>query len=265
MRGDVTINVIISGLFAIGVAAFIVLILFKHFQEIHILNMQARSERDAFYLANALISHEKIVYEKDGIRYRGVLDSKKLDEIFIKSNKGIDEDFIRQTINPSNLITLEKLDLSYPNSISWIYIIDIDRCNEKECLVWGGATVSLTKDILFDNPVTNFATCSFGVIMSRVPKGCVAFAPLGVVAGKWVLGVGAIIGGAAACAIGSVTFFVLSAGEIVECFKQSGEFIRNLFQTGSPIGKRGLPVNIIYEDGSIHKGRVIVAILEWTK
>jgi hypothetical protein len=265
MRGDVTINVIISGLFAIGVAAFIVLILFKHFQEIHILNMQARSERNAFYLANALISHEKIVYEKDGIRYRGVLDSRKLDKIFIKSTNGADEDFIRQTINPSNLITLEKLDLSYPNSISWIYIIDIDRCNERECLVWGGVTVSLTKDILFDNPVTNFAKCSFGVITSNVPKGCGAGAAGGAVAGKWLFGVGAIVGAAVGCAVGSVISFVLSADKIFNCFEQSGEPIRNFFQTGSPIGKRGLPVNIIYEDGSIHKGRVIVAILEWTK
>jgi hypothetical protein len=265
MRGDVTTNVIISGLFAIGVAAFIVVILFKHFQEIHILNMQARSERDAFYLANALISHEKIVYEKDGIKYRGVLDSRKLDKIFIKSNKGIDEDFIRQTINPNNLITLEKLDLAYPNSISWIYIIDIDRCNEKECWVWGGVTVSLTKDILFDNPVTNFARCSLGVIAPRVPKGCAAGATLGVAAGKWIFGVGAIVGAVAGCAVGSVISFVLSAGDIVGCFEQSGEYIRNFFQTGSPIGKRGLPINIIYEDGSIHKGRVIVAILEWTK
>jgi hypothetical protein len=261
MKGDVTINVIISGLFAIGVAAFSLYLLFKFFQWVYVQNLQAQTERNAVNLLNALISHEKLIYEKDGIKYRGVLSANKLDDIFrYKSYNGLNLKDILTILNPENRywITSDKLDLWYSDALSFIAIIDLDDCNENRCVVWAGIIVSLTQNLLWDSPLFKFGKCLFGTFSQRIGRGC----EKGAEAGKWFGWIGEGLG----CVGGAFFQFINIPGHIQDmwgCAKVSlPPSIKLILEGKSPITQRGLPVSIIYEDGSIHKGRVMIGILE---
>jgi hypothetical protein len=270
MKGDITINVIITGLFAIGVAAFALYFLFKIFQEVQILNTQAQTERDAILLANAIISHEKLVYEKNGIKYRGMLNASKLDSIFLKSYKGFnDTDVFKNVFNPDYWITRDNLDLGYDNTLSLILIIDLDDCNKDRCVVWGGMTVNLNAGELLENhPLVKFDKClvqSFDVSLGHLEKSvgaCAAGGGLGAAIGSVIPGVGTVIGAAVGCAVGVITTF-WTPEEITNCISRSiPEPIKMWLETGNPVSHRGIPINIVYGDGNIHKGRLIVSLLE---
>jgi hypothetical protein len=270
MKGDITINVIITGLFAIGVAAFLLYLLFKIFQEVHTLNIQAQSERDAILLANAIISHEGLVYEKNGVKYRGMLKASKLDSVFLKSYKGFNDiDVFKNIFNPKFWITRDKLDLGYDNTLSLILIIDLDDCNKDRCVVWGGVTVSLNPwELVKENPLVNFGEClvqSFDVSWGHLEKSvgsCVVGGGLGAAIGSVIPGIGTAIGASIGCAVG-VIGTLWTPEEISNCFQRNiPEYIKNWVQTGSPVSHKGIPINIVYGDGNIHKGRIIVSLLE---
>jgi len=272
MKGDITINVIITGLFAITVSAFLVFILFKTFTEIQTANYQSQSERNAINLANALISNEKIVYEKDGIKYRGILNASKLNETFLFSENGFrNKDSFRLIFDPNSWITKEKLNLGYPNAFSLVFILDIDDCSEEKCVAWGGLLsprLSIS-DLIESNPRYKFGKClfeSFDVSWGhaeRMGSSCILGGGAGAAIGAWVLGIGAPIGAAIGCAVG-ILATLWTPEEISNCVnKAMPEFIKNWFETGSPISNKGLPVNIIYDNGKIHVGRVIVSLIEW--
>jgi hypothetical protein len=271
MKGDITINVIITGLFAIGVAAFALYFLFKIFQEVQSLNIQAQTERDAILLANAIISHEKLIYEKNGIKYRGMLNASKLDSIFkVKSYKGFNNaDNFKNVFNPDYWITRDNLDLGYDNTLSLILIIDLDDCNKDRCVVWGGMTVNLNAGELSENhPLVKFDKClvqSFDVSLGHLEKSvgvCAAGAGLGAAIGSVIPGIGTAIGAAIGCAVGVIAT-LWTPEEVANCFQRSvPEWIKNWFETGSPISHKGIPINIVYGDGNIHKGRLIVNLLE---
>jgi hypothetical protein len=270
MKGDITISVIITGLFAIGVAAFALYFLFKIFQEVHTLNIQAQTERDAILLANAIISHEKLVYEKNGIKYRGMLDASKLDSIFLKSYKGFnDTDVFINVFNPDFWITRDKLDLSYTNTISLILIVDLDDCNTDRCVAWGGITVSLNPwELIENNPLVKFGKClvqSFDVSWGHLEKSvgaCAVGAGIGAAIGSVIPGIGTAIGAAIGCAVGVVAT-LWTPEEIENCIERSiPEPIKMFLETGNPVSHKGIPINIVYGDGNIHKGRIIVSLLE---
>jgi len=270
MKGDITINIIITGLFAIGVAAFALYFLFKIFQEVHTLNIQAQTERDATFLTNAIISHEKLVYEKNGVKYRGMLNASKLDSVFLKSYKGFnDTDVFENVFNPKFWITRDKLDLSYTNTLSLILIIDLDDCNTDRCIAWGGITVSLNHwELVKENSLVKFGEClvqSFDVSLGHLEKSagaCAVGGGLGAAIGSVIPGIGTAIGAAIGCAVG-VIGTLWTPEEIANCFQRSiPESIKNWFQTGSPVSHKGMPINIVYGDGNIHKGRIIVSLLE---
>lgn len=271
MKGDVTISVIITGLFAIGVAVFALYFLLKILVEVHTLNLQAQTERDASFLANAIISHEKLVYEKNGIKYRGMLDALKLDSIFkVKSYKGFnDTDALKSVFNPDFWTTGDRLDLSYVNTLSLILIIDLDDCSKDRCVAWGGIIVSLNAwELIEDNPLVKFGRClveSFDVSWGHLEKtvgACAVGAGLGAAIGSVIPGVGTALGAAIGCAVGVIAT-LWTPEEIANCFQKSiPEWIKNWFQTGSPISHKGVPINIVYRDGNIHKGRLIVNLLE---
>jgi len=244
MKGDITIGAIISGLFAIGVAAFSLYLLFKIFQQVHTINIQAATERDAIYLANALISHERIVYEENGVKYRGMLNATKLDEIFpVKSEKGFnDSEKLRLIFHPSNWISKDKIDLAYQNSYALIIIVDLDDCDENRCVAWGGMSVNLNYWELFveEHPLVKFGKCLFESLD---------------------VSLGTALGIAIGCGVGLIATLWTPA-EISNCVTRSiPEVVKQFLGSGSPVSNRGLPVNIIYDDGRIHKGRIIVSLL----
>ncbi len=270
MKGDITINVLISGLFAIGVAAFGFLFFLKTIQEIQTLNTQAQTERDAMHLANALISHEKLIYEKDGVRYRGILNATKLDNLFFKSDGDDTEkkNYFLSMFNHNSWITSEKLDLSFPNALSIIMIVDLDDCNQDRCVVWSGISVSVSKDVLLNTPSRKLVDClvrDFDKSWGHAEKmmiGCAGTAAAGAAIGVWALGIGAPVGAAIGCGVGIIST-LWTPDELSNCIKRSfPEYVKQYFESGSPIAQRGIPVNIIYDDGRIHKGRLIVNLLE---
>jgi hypothetical protein len=270
MKGDITINVIISGLFAIGVAAFAVYFLFKVFQEVQTLNFQAQTERDAIFLANALISHEKLIYEKDGIKYRGMLNASKLDDIFKKSYKGFNDiDNFKNVFDPRYWITQDKIDLGYTNTLSLILIIDLDDCNKDRCVAWGGIATNLNAlELAVNNPLINFGKClvqSFDVSRGHLGKtvgACAAGGGLGAAIGSVIPGIGTAIGAAIGCGVGVIAT-LWTPEEIGNCFMKSvPESIKMWLETGNPVSHKGVPINIVYENGNIHKGRLIVSLLE---
>jgi len=271
MKGDITINVIITGLFAIGVAVFALYILFKIFQEVHTLNIQAQTERDAILLANAIISYEKLIYEKNGIKYRGMLDASKLDSIFkVKSYKGFnDADVFKNVFNPGFWITRDKLDLGYDNTLSLILIIDLDDCNKDRCVAWGGVTVSLDPwELVKENPLVKFGEClvqSFDVSLGHLEKSvgaCAVGGGLGAAIGSVIPGIGTAIGAAIGCAFGVIAT-LWTPEEIANCISRNiPEPIKMWLETGNPVSHKGIPINIVYGDGNIHKGRLIVNLLE---
>jgi hypothetical protein len=261
MKGDITINVIISGLFAIGVAAFSVYFLFKFLQWVHVQNLQAQTERNAVHLVNALISHEKLIYEKDGIKYRGVLNASKLDNIFTyKSDHGLNKNDVLTILNPVNKywITSNKLDLSYSDALSFIAIIDLDDCNENKCIVWAGIVVSLTQNELWDSPLFKFGKCLYETISQRIGRGC----EKGAEAGRWLGWIGEGLG----CVGGAFFQIINIPGHILDIWNCAQislpPSVKLILEGKSPITQSGLPVDIIYDDGRIHKGRVMVGILE---
>jgi len=271
MKGDITINVIITGLFAIGVAAFALYLMFKIFLEVQTINLQAKTERDAILLANALISHKKLVYcDNNFICHRGMLDANKLNGMFISSTNGFSEtaDFIK-IIDPENWITRDKLDLEYENAINMVIIVDLDDCKEERCIAWGGTIVNLNAGELVENyPLFKFGKClvgSFDISWGHLQKttiACATGAGLGAAIGSVIPGVGTAIGAAIGCAIGIIAT-LWTPEEIANCIMKSmPEPIRMWITTGNPISHKGLPVNIVYDANTIHKGRVIVSLLE---
>jgi hypothetical protein len=270
MKGDITISVIISGLFAIGIVTLSVYLSLKFSQIIRVSNAQAQTERDAVFLANAIASHEKLIYEKDGIRYRGVLNASKLDSTFKKFNNGIGQNEFLTLINPTNWITFDVFDLSYPDSLSLILIIDLDECNEENCIVWGGSTVSITSGILLNSPFYNFGECMYQTFESRVLRKCEIGGAFGK-AVSWLGNSGEIIGKAIGCAAGIFSLFsnrglnydVNLPYDILYCAVENiPEPVKLVLQSGNLISQRGIPVNIIHDDGRIHKGRITVSLLE---
>jgi hypothetical protein len=271
MKGDITINVIITGLFAIGVTVFALYFLFKIFHEVHTLNIQAQTERDAILLANAIISHEKLIYEKDGVKYRGMLNASKLDSIFkVKSYKGFnDADVFKNVFNPDYWITRDKLDLGYDNTLSLILIIDLDDCNIDRCVAWGGMTINLNAgELLESHPFVKFGKClvqSFDVSWGHLEKSvgaCAAGGGLGAAIGSVIPGIGTAIGAAIGCAVGVVAT-LWTPEEIGNCISRSiPEPIKMWIESGNPVSHKGIPIDIVYENGNIHKGRLIVSLLE---
>ncbi|MCX8191021.1 MAG: hypothetical protein N3D78_02460, partial [Candidatus Aenigmarchaeota archaeon] len=143
MKGDITFFTVVEGLLVVGIVAYLVYLTVYARMIVQTIVEEENRERNALNFANALISHEKIVYEKEGVRYRGILNASKLDKLFHKSNDGLrnPEEFKNVILNPlhkSGKLSREQIDLGYSQTVNIIHIIDFDRCNERECVVWSG-------------------------------------------------------------------------------------------------------------------------------
>jgi len=260
-KGSVEVNVIITGLFAIGVMVFIYYIFLVKVVEIRSMVDEYGTERHAINLANALISNRAIACEDLGIVQRGILDKQKLDGVF-----NFSDDSFRRKEEVLTLLTAwideSKLgNLSYPNTLNFVFIVDLDNCNAKGCYTWGGI---LTSPISLGNTQTvSFLKClqdtfdmSGGAWIKRI-GACGA----GAIIGGYI---GGPIGAAIGCAIG-FTSTLWSSDDLQQCFQKAGmpQFFKEWFATGTPISHQGLPVLIRYPDGSLHTGRIIVSLLEW--
>ncbi|MEM0333519.1 MAG: hypothetical protein QXX30_03605 [Candidatus Aenigmatarchaeota archaeon] len=251
LKGDITLSTIFEGLATIGFIAFLIFLLFFS-KAMIITNIEEENwERNDINFANGLISHEKLAYEKNGILYRGILDEKKLDSIFYKSTNGLTNlEEIRLIFDPTftkGKITKDILDLGYTNAISMIYIYDLDNCNENICVVWVGKVLPSPTiiDFIENDPLYKFSKClrdSFSPNWTNIFMGCLGFAALGGVSG----------------CLGGIILNLFSIGEISNCLKISTFDTLRVIITQIMTKRKGITVNIIYEDGSIHIGRLVV-------
>ena len=259
LKGDITLSTIFEGLVTIGFIVFLIYLLFFS-KAMIITNIEEENwERNDLNFANGLISHEKLAYEKNGVLYRGILDGKKLDDIFFKSTHGFKnlEEEIKLIFDPTftkGKITRDILDLGYTNAITMVYVYDLDNCNEETCIVWVGIVLPspTIADFTENDPLYKFLKClrdSFDPNWGNVLMACLGF---GAVGGA----IGGVIGAISGC-LGGILLNLYSIGEIENCAKISQEMLK-VFVTQIITKRKGIPVNIIYEDGSIHIGRLVV-------
>ncbi|MHA1828276.1 MAG: hypothetical protein ACTSX6_06470 [Candidatus Heimdallarchaeaceae archaeon] len=254
-----TVSAVLTGLFFVGAAAFLYWFILSHFLTIRTVVSQAETERHAMNLANVLISSEKLAYVKDGKIYRGVLDSRKLDSFFTK--KGGTQDVGSSEYIDALLTDVKEIDLGYPNTFNLVNIIDLSSCDQEgNCAVWstsllGPITVERSKvmnflDCLkqsFDNDVTGWVRRSAGCGIGAVIGGVI----------------GGPLGAAIGCGVGFVTM-LWNWNDIMMCATNNlPESVKAFFVSGSPISYEGLPVVILYPDGTTHAGRIQVGVLEW--
>jgi hypothetical protein len=223
-----TFGAVVEGLFTIGILALLFWFLMSKFLEIHSFVNELTVERHAINLANVLISSEEIAYEKDGKIWRGVLDSSKLDDVFVKK-----DEFIADT---DENLQPKDIGIGYPNSLNLVEVIDLESCQNSECDGW---IVSLSGPVLLkDLSVTRFASCLSENV--KLDIGSIF---------RW------IVGGPAAA--------LWQPYDINKCVQNTVPgSIKSLF-TGTPISSKGLPVLIRYPDEKLHVGKIIVGVGEW--
>jgi len=273
MKSDITLSSIIEGLLVIGFAALLVYLIVYSKMMVQTMMKEETEERNAINVLNVLISHEKLVYEKDGIRYRGILSASKLDSLFYKSTTGLkDENEFKDVLfnlgERKGKLTKEELDVGYDQLIGIIYIVDLDSCNKQQCIVWTGVLLPVLSwnDLKQDNPIYKFFNClyqSFDGNWLRPTATCAGFAATGGSVGFFVGGpIGAAIGTGVGCLAGFLSN-MFSAAEIQQCVSKASMDVKNFYISETITKKQGLPINIIYEDGTIHSGRIIGGFVRW--
>jgi hypothetical protein len=219
-----SVSLILGGLFAIGLVGLIYWIFISRILEVHVAIDEYTNERHAINLANLLLSSEKIVYEKEGKLMRGIVDSKKLDNIFSRES----------SFDINNPIDIG---IGYPNSITIVRIIDLETCSiSGDCKGWAAALVGPTS--LEGLSIVKFANCLSEHV--KLDIGSIF---------RWVFG-GAIMG-------------LWQPWDLKNCVQNTvPPSIKSLFTT-SEISSEGFPVLIRYQNSELHLGRMSIAIGEF--
>jgi hypothetical protein len=262
-----TISSVLEALFSVGILGIGFWFFLTKIVDIHVATLTADNERHAMNLANVLLSYEGLVYEKDGKLQRGVLDVRKLDSFAyggrsqqLEPNSSLVKDAFRN---------YKKITFSYPNTISYITITDLENCTEQEgCKVWVAAAVG---PVNFDeNFVKKFIDCLVEHLeltsvqaWSRRLEGCGVGAGFGAAIGSIVPGIGTGLGAAIGCGIGLLTSF-FDPHDVSTCGVNSiPESVKYFFTSGSFAAAQGLPALIRLPDGTTHAGRIMVGVIEW--
>lgn len=222
----ITLNFILGALFAVGILGLILWLFISRILEIHVAVLEYTNERHTINLANALISHEKLAYENDGKIARGILDSEKIDKVFLK-----EEEFL---FNPT-VSTKETIDLGYPNSVAIVRIIDLEDCSPNNCRSWvldlhGPISIQGLSLVKYFNCLQEHIKIDWGLIFR--------FA-FGKLLGFWQPQ------DLANCAVNNVPPSIKS------------------FFTRQEMVYQGLPILIRYPDGTLHVGRILVVLSEF--
>lgn len=224
-----TLDAALQALFAIGVIALFVWIFISVILDIITSMAESATERHAMNLANVLISSEKLAYEKDGKISRGILDSTKLDENFIKKSDAL-ADF-KLFFEPRNI------GIGYPNTLNMVLVIDEEKCQDSECDGW---SASLWGPVSLEGlSISKFSTC----LEESKSKDVASMVFRGLISG----------------AVGDIWL----PFDVEKCNKQTmPEGIKSFF-TETPVSSKGFPIIIRYPDGELHAGRIIVGVGEW--
>ena len=265
-KGQLVFNTIIVGLFAIGTMIFLYVYFLNSNVRIYTYTLEYTTERHALILANDLISSPNLTFvDSSGTVYRGILDKEKLDRVFkAKSSVGFNSTDVVNLLNPQNFISSNDLGgYIYPDSITEIMVVDLDRCSDKGCYTWGGLVYPDFN--LASNPSLKFLNCiaeNFDNSEEAWRKRLGTCA-VGAVIGSVVPGVGTLVGAAIGCGVGLIST-LWSPSDVQKCLYDSiPEAVKNFFITGNPASHQGLPVLIRYGPYNFHQGRIIVGLTEW--
>lgn len=238
-----TISTVLEGLFVVGVIAFLYWFFLSRVLEIHVTVNEATIERHAINLANVLISSEKLAYEEDGKISRGILDSSKLDSVFVRKDK-----FLEEVINQKSFPSTD-IGIGYPNTWNLVDVIDLETCQSSGCDGWiislsGPVSLQGLSTVKFVNCLVDNIKVDIGSLFRYNLVSTLAGPIAGPVAG---------IAGA-----------LWQPLDIEKCVKNTIPASINSIFTGTPISSRGLPVLIRYPNGDLHIGKIIVGVGEWT-
>jgi hypothetical protein len=224
-----TFGAVLEGLFTIGALSLLYWLLLSRFLEIHLAVTEATVERHAINLANVLISSEKIAYEKDEKISRGVLDSSKLDDVFIRKSEFLA--YAKGYLQPKDI------GIGYPNTLNLVEVIDLENCKDSECDGW---IVSLSGPILLEGlSVSKFATCLTENVKIEI---------------------GSLF---RLIATGDPVMALWQHWDINKCIQNTMPGSVKSFFTASSISSKGLPILIRYPNGELHIGKIIVGVGEW--
>lgn len=233
-----TFSAVIEGLFIIGVLGFLYWFFLSRFVNIRVSIDETLTERHAINLANVLMSSEKLAYEENGKISRGILDSNKLDSVFIKK-----DDIAGRT---TFLLQPKDIGIGYPNTLNLVTVVDMEKCQNNDCNGW---MVSLSGPATLQGlSIGEFANClsehqnkniDLGSYFRMIAGYELGGPFMGFLAGSW------------------------QPWDIEECVKNKIPPSIKSFFTDTPISSKGLPVLIRYSDGELHVGKIVVGVAEW--
>ena len=224
-----TISAVIEGLFVTGVLALLYWMFLSRVLEVHVVVSEMNAERHAINLANVLISSEKLAYEKDGKISRGILDSTKLDNVFINKREFLSD--VRVYLEPKDI------GIGYPNTLNLVWVLDLDSCQDSDCDGW---MASLSGPVTLEGlkPV-KFTECLAENVKLDQWGSNFRFYFGGIFGALW------------------------QPQDIEKCIKNANPLGVKSFFTWSAISSSGLPVLIRYPDGDLHIGRIKAGVGEW--
>ena len=165
------------------------------------------------------------VYKSDGKIMRGILDVEKLDEVFARSG------FF-------TLIPIKDIGIGYPNSLTLVRIIDLEKCNSFDiCDGWIG---------YLSGPITlqGLSIVNFGECVSEHARADI-----------WTI----------------FKFFVAGPVlawwhplDLANCAENNIPSSFKLLFTNSQITSEGFPIVIKYPNGDMHLGRIYVLLGEFS-
>jgi len=232
-----TTTTIIVSLVAIGVIALLTYLFLSKYLDVNVFVKSLTSDRHAMNLVNILISNENLAYIKDGIIQRGVLDATKIDNV-----------------DP------RMLGIGYPNTLSIVEVIDVEDCKNQ---IQAATSVG---------GVSNKPTCKAWIFVLSSPISIPSLSITSLVkclgeninAGNWEELFRYTGGQTPDGSIGGLEATVWQPLDIEKCMASTTPLGQPSFFSSSAIVFRGLPTLIRYADGSIHIGRIIVGVGEWT-
>lgn len=222
----ITLSFILGALFSVGVLGLIFWLLISRILEIHVAVAEYTNERHTINLANVLISHKKLAYEYEGKIIRGILDSEKIEKVFVK-----EEEFLSNIFSP----TQETIDVGYPNSVAIVRIVDLEECSNEKCKSWvtnlyGPISIQGLHVVKYLNCLKEHIKIDQGLIFRLTFTGLLGFwQPL----------------------------------DLANCVANNIPPTIKAFFTKQQIAYQGLPVLIKYPDGRLHVGRIFVVLSEF--
>jgi hypothetical protein len=141
---------ILTYLIIIGIIVVFIMLVYGKYFDMHTIVKENEVERHAIVFANVLLSYDKLAYSDGDKLHRGIFEKSKLDNVlFKKSDLGF--------YDPASIFgPKEDIQISYPNSIAMISVVDLQTNDAWFATVYGhftseGSSASKMTSCLINN------------------------------------------------------------------------------------------------------------------